>query len=515
MPRLYFSSYLLPCFTALVLLLSACGGSSSTPSSTGADVPRDEGPDTQPVGTACDDDMFMLAEDNGRTPADRATDVALNSSLLLRFNAPVDPASVDNSSVMLTGPGAGMLAFDINGNTITATPDMPLQPDTEYTLTLTTALRDQCASPRTLRDADAVASVFSTGTDRDLAQPRLTTLNPADGEFLAPGGEPLTLTFNKAIAPASTPGSVFLIQEGSNQPVAGTLDTDGDIVRFIPAQPLPQQTWFRLSVTTNLRDLSGNALQAPVQARFRTGGLMVQLNEQIIRQIPGVSDGIDLLAGELFNALGISERDAGLGGLDNLLVLTLPLVTPLSQLDPAGIPDGTLDGTNTLVAVCNPGTPGERCALSLELNVNPLALTGFAEALADGDPAEALQQIANALTTTEGVLGLELALLAPGFETLLPGPLADAVGEGLAQLQNGLGAMPLGAIAELLGQGTESLVRIGLLNGSLLSLGSADGLSNAPAGFIATLVVALAGGLEQGPGLDSLPLGPLADLLPL
>ncbi|MCH8544692.1 MAG: Ig-like domain-containing protein [Alcanivorax sp.] len=506
MPRFFF----LPFLVALALILSACGGSSSN--SAEAEIPRDDAPEVeQPDLPVCNGEAFMLQEENGRLPADGDTGVALNSSLLLRFNAPVDPASVNESSIMLTGPGAGALTFDINGANVTATPDMPLQPDTEYTLTLTTALRDQCDTPRPLREADATASRFTTGTDMDLAQPRLTTLNPADGEFLAPGGDPLTLTFNKPIAPASTLGSVFLIQESTNQPVAGTLDTDGDTVRFIPAQPLPQQTWFRLSITTNLRDLSGNSLEAPVQARFRTGGLMVQLNEQIIRQIPGVSDGIDLLAGQLFDALGISDSDDGLGGLDNLLVLTLPLVTPLSQFDPAGIPDAT----NTLVAVCNPATPGERCVLSLELNVNPLALTGFAVALADGDPAEALQQIANALITTDGLLGLELALLEPGFEALLPGPLADAVGEGLAQLQSGLGAIPLGAITELLGQGTEPLVRLGLLNGSLLSLGGADGLSNAPAGIIAALVVGAAGGFTGGGfSVDDLPLGPLADLLP-
>lgn len=510
LPTYRFSVFL---FGLLALLLTACGGSSSN--NPVAEAPRDELPDIeQPEQSACSGDAFMLQEGNGRLPADGANDVALNSSLLLRFNAPVDPASVNDSSILLTGPGAGALTFDVDGNTVTATPDMPLQPDTEYTLTLTTALRDQCDVPRSLRGADAVASRFITGTDSDLTQPRLTTLNPADGEFLAPGGEPLTFTFDKAIAPASTLGSVFLIQEGTNQPVPGTLDTDGDTVRFIPAQVLPQQTWFRLNITTNLRDLSGNALVAPVQARFRTGGLMVQLNEQIIRQIPGVSDGIDLLAGQLFDALGISGSDDGLGGLDNLLVLTLPLVTPLSNFDPAAIPDAIPDATNTLVAVCNPNTPGERCALSLELNVNPLALTGFAEALADGDPAEALQQIANALITTEGLLGLELALLEPGFEALLPGPLADAIGEGLAQLQGGLAAIPLGAITELLGQGTEPLLRIGLLNGSLLSLGSADGLGNAPAGLIAAAIIGAAGGFTDGFSFDGLPLGPLGDLLP-
>lgn len=379
------------------LLLSACGGSSSN--NAAPETPRDDDPEIeQPGPEACSDEDFMLLPDTGRSPADGATDVPLNSSLLLRFNAPVDPASVSDSSIMLSGPGAPLLDFDIQGSSVTATPGMTLQPDTEYTLTLTTALRD----------------------------------------------------------------------------------------------------------------LTGNALEAPVQARFRTGGLLVQLNEEVLRQIPGLGDGFDLVAGQLFSALGISQSDDGLGGLDNLLVLTLPIISPLSQLDPAGIPDGT----TTLVAICNPATPGERCTLSLELNVNPLALTGFARAVADGDPAEALQQIANALITTEGLLGLELSLLEPGFEALLPGPLGDAVAEVLTQVQQGLAAVPLSVLSELLGQGTEPLLRVGLLNGSLLSLGSADGLSNAPAGILAALLVALAGDFSQGFSLDGLPLGPLGDLLP-
>ena len=526
MQRMMFISMVVAMFA-----IGGCGGSSSSSASPPDNTDDMETPIVEPDplpgddAAACDNSAFQLL-DNGRLPADGAEEVPLNTHISLLFNRAVDPDTVNDATVMLSGPAAPALDVEVTDDVVTATPRHPLQPDSVYTLTLTMGLSDQCPEPVALRAEDAVATTFTTAAVADLVTPQFLESTPRNGDTLVSPTSPLVITFDKAISPGSVSGNVFLIQEGENTPVAFDIDTDGATVTVSPQSALPQQTWFRLTLSEGITDTSGNALAASEQIRFRTSGILVQLNEGVINQIPGLGDGINLVAGQLVDAAGIANDDDGLGGLDNLLVLTLPLVSALSMIDPtdfdpsgfADVFDGGFDQvpnlTNTLVAVCNPATPGEQCALFLELNLNPLSLAAVAEAFADGDPAEALQQVANALITTDGVLGLELALLAPGFEGLFPSPVSDGLAEGLSALQDGLAMVPLGIVSELLGGGAEPLVRLGLLNGSLLSLGGADGLSNAPAGIISGLVVALAGDFSQGFNPDNLPLGPLADLFP-
>lgn len=99
------------------------------------------------------------------SPANSATGVATNSKISVSFNEPMDPATINTANLLLTAPGAlpvlGTVTFDPSTNTASftrinhlitpvafhPTPVNVLEPDTTYTATLTTGVKDLAGNP--------------------------------------------------------------------------------------------------------------------------------------------------------------------------------------------------------------------------------------------------------------------------------------------------------------------------------------------------------------------------------
>ncbi len=79
-------------------------------------------------------------------PADSAVEVALDSQISAKFSEAMDPASIDDLSFSLSGPGgssvAGTLAYDSVTETATFTPAAALTPGTSYTGVIGTGVKD-------------------------------------------------------------------------------------------------------------------------------------------------------------------------------------------------------------------------------------------------------------------------------------------------------------------------------------------------------------------------------------
>lgn len=98
------------------------------------------------------------------SPDIAATNVALNSTIDIRFNKPMDPATITTANFMVTGPGAtpviGTVSFDASSKTATFTrinhritpvafhpePVTNLEPNTVYTVRLGTGARDMAGN---------------------------------------------------------------------------------------------------------------------------------------------------------------------------------------------------------------------------------------------------------------------------------------------------------------------------------------------------------------------------------
>ncbi len=110
----------------------------STPALTEVTIGYNQGADTEPPTIT------------QRSPAPDATDVAVDTDVEVQFSEPMDPATIDGSSVRLRKQGAGSdVAASVSyaGNTATLDPDADLDPSTSYDVTVDGAVGDSNGNP--------------------------------------------------------------------------------------------------------------------------------------------------------------------------------------------------------------------------------------------------------------------------------------------------------------------------------------------------------------------------------
>lgn len=112
-------------------------------------------------------------------PTGGATGVSPHKPLFATFSEALDPATVNEATFLLSGPGgavAGTAGYDGGTHTASFTPDGPLAADSGYMAQLTTGIEDVAGNPLA---ADYVWS-FTTGP-LDTTPPAITGRDPAAG----------------------------------------------------------------------------------------------------------------------------------------------------------------------------------------------------------------------------------------------------------------------------------------------------------------------------------------------
>ena len=120
------------------------------------------------------------------TPADGATNVTTNASIVVTFSENVDGGTTGLTSFFLT-PDPGCLCItDVSGNVVTLT-TQPLAAGTDYMVTVTTAVTDEAGNNL----ATQFTSTFTTaggGTGTPQFVLKWGVIGSNDGEFFAPAG---------------------------------------------------------------------------------------------------------------------------------------------------------------------------------------------------------------------------------------------------------------------------------------------------------------------------------------
>lgn len=512
--------------TALSLLIAGCGGGGSGPSDPripAENTPSDGGGNSNVGGdqeTFCTSDstVFEVAE---FVPENGEQGVELNRSVRVTFNHEVDEATVSQNSLPLTMNGSATVvaaSYNTLGKAVVINPDMDLMANTDYQVTATTDLRALCDGEgdlaKTLTENDSAA--FKTGSELDGQGPSAVASSPEDGETLAPTDTNIYVEFDEEIDPQSVNANNFTVTEidENGNPVAtieGVINPVGNSIEFNPDSNLNFQTFYEITVDTTITDLAGNGLEQSATFTFRTGGLVVMLDNTLLAEPQTAQsadgfdsgilvDGLHTLGGTLLSALEFGDSEDGLNSVDNALILQIPLVedllTALTSLSAGDTP--SLDGTDfteyssALVAVCDPKSitttdPSADCALALDLGLDATQLQSLADAFTGGNP-EQIPALFQAMAET----------FASGDFNNLPPELSEALGGQLFPREDGLGvefrlvddsSIPLPSQAEepllmaleafntipVLGDlfnldDGRSLVDLGLLEGSLLGV---------------------------------------------
>ena len=206
------------------------------------------------------------------TPANGATDVAINTKLAVTFSIAMNPstltamttATTETPSIpanfLVTGPGTTPVLGTVTyvGTTATFTPASNLAANTLFTATLTTAVQSQGGNPL----ASDFVWTFTTGAELNTTNPTVSSTVPANGATGVAINTKLTATFSQAMDPLTITTTTFTVTGPGTTSVSGTVAYvgTGTTAIFTPASDLAANTLFTATITSGARSLAGNAL---------------------------------------------------------------------------------------------------------------------------------------------------------------------------------------------------------------------------------------------------------------
>jgi Ice-binding-like/Bacterial Ig-like domain len=205
-------------------------------------------------------------------PANSDTGVVLSKQLTANFSRAMDPATITVSTFLLKhGTTSISGAVSYAGTTATFIPASLLTANTAYDATITTAANDLAG----LGIAANYKWSFTTGAAT--TPPAVTVVNPADGATGVCPNVVLQATFDSAMDPATVVAANFTLAAGAS--VTGTVGYDpaSRTASFTPTPGnLSSGTSYVATVTTGMKDNTGNALAQNKVWGFKTGATLCQ-----------------------------------------------------------------------------------------------------------------------------------------------------------------------------------------------------------------------------------------------
>ena len=197
-------------------------------------------------------------------PVDNAVNVALSKIISATFSKAMDVSTLNNSTFILK-QGANVVSGTVTyfGNIATFTPSSPLLPETLYTGTITTEVKDATGNKL---PSNYVWS-FTTGK-----LPLVISTDPINGAVNVDRDKVISATFNKVMDMASFNNTTFTVKKGTVT-VAGTVTYLGMKASFIPAANLDPNSVYTCTITTGVKDEGGNSMAANYTWSFTTSAL--------------------------------------------------------------------------------------------------------------------------------------------------------------------------------------------------------------------------------------------------
>jgi hypothetical protein len=172
---------------------------------------------------------------------------------------------VRGESTMLTGVfhGSGQIEGlgPITSGVPVATP--ALNANTGFTLIVTNSVGAAVSQPFSIEVFD---SLSGNGTG-----PKVIFTNPVNGATGVATNAAFTAIFSENMDAESITPATFVLKNGGNNPVSGTVTYSGQIATFAPANTLGYLTSYTATITDGVKDRGGNFMAANYAWSFTTG----------------------------------------------------------------------------------------------------------------------------------------------------------------------------------------------------------------------------------------------------
>lgn len=197
-------------------------------------------------------------------PANGATGVPLNQIITAKFNVKMNPTTITGASFTLQGnaPIAGIVSY--TDSTAKFTPSSPLLPNTAYTGTIKTTVKDAMGNSL---QTDYVWT-FTTNLS-----PIISSTDPLNNSTGVDLDQVISATFSVPMDPESFNMATFTLYRNGSVPVAGTIAYSDNTVFFKPTGNLTPGVVYTATLTTDIRTESGTPMANTYAWSFNTGGI--------------------------------------------------------------------------------------------------------------------------------------------------------------------------------------------------------------------------------------------------
>jgi len=200
------------------------------------------------------------------TPANGATNVAIDTIVTADFNENVNCLTLTASSFTLTQGSTPMAGTVIcSGSTGTFIPSANLASNTTYTATVTAAVQDPEGTPMT----GNYSWSFTTASVIVPTPPGVTVTIPGNSQTDVAVTTTVKAVFNENINCSTVTSSSFTLNQGGTS-VAGSVSCTGSTANFTPSADLANNTEYIATVTTGVKDQEGTPMTADYSWSFTT-----------------------------------------------------------------------------------------------------------------------------------------------------------------------------------------------------------------------------------------------------
>lgn len=219
-------------------------------------------------------------------PSIDGANVPVNAVIGARFSEPVQSDTIDEASVQvyddITGQSVlGSLSLSGDAQSLTFVPIGAWAVGRPYRIILTDSIKDLFGNPLTA----GTYAHFTTTFTQDVTAPDVAGFSVLDGQADVPTNAQLQVQFNEAVSGLNL-ADVKLYRGGSEIAVVRELGADHKVLTLKQMQPLLANTAYTLHVE-NVTDLSGNALDSPVERSFTTGTTAMPSTTHMVQYNPG------------------------------------------------------------------------------------------------------------------------------------------------------------------------------------------------------------------------------------
>ncbi|MBF0527700.1 MAG: Ig-like domain-containing protein [Deltaproteobacteria bacterium] len=211
------------------------------------------GPDTTPPTVA------------STSPANGATGIPIGASIKATFSEQILATTLASATFYLNGV-SGDVSYNSSTKTAIFTPSANLAYNTLYTAIVTTGVTDTSGNNL----AATYTWSFTTGAGPETTPPTVVSTSPANSATGTAVSAAIKATFSEQILPASLTSATFCLNGVSG---AVSYDSAAKTAIFTPSANLDYNTNYTATITTGVKDTSGNNMAATYTWSFTTASL--------------------------------------------------------------------------------------------------------------------------------------------------------------------------------------------------------------------------------------------------